>query len=458
ITFRDANKTRTTILLTNANDGMLHAFKESDGEELWGFIPADQLGRLKLIARSSGIHPFYADSSPVVADVKIGGSWKTIALFGERRGGRNYHALDITNTTDPKYLWSFSDGKMGETWSEAAISKVKMADGTEKFVAIVGGGYDTDNNNITGKAVFAIDLANGSKLWEYYNNSSSDDRQYMNYSIPANPTITDLDLDSNIDRLYIGDLGGQLWKFGEADDAAKTGKTGLENWVGKRIFDAPPSSPPAGTSPSAGEFFPEQAIYGAPVPAYDDQRNLWVYFGTGDRNHPNNTTAPNRFYGIKDNVGMANGSVLTESNLVDVTSNNVSATQGWYFKLGDTEKVLASADVFNKVVFFSTFIPTGTTTCTSGGGTAKLYAVQMVTGYAAVDFSTGVALATTDASKIRSKEIGAGIPSKPVIVLTESGATISTAVIAATTSQQLPSNPAPPPSAMRHVLYWRDIF
>jgi hypothetical protein len=75
-----------------------------------------------------------------------------------------------------------------------------------------------------------------------------------------------------------------------------------------------------------------------------------------------------------------------------------------------------------------------------------------------VDFNLGVALASTDASTTRSKTIGTGIPSKPVIVLTESGATISTSVIAATTSQQLPSNPAPPPSAMRKVLYWRDMF
>jgi len=34
---------------------------------------------------------------------------------------------------------------------------------------------------------------------------------------------------------------------------------------------------------------------------------LWVYFGTGDRNHPNNTSA-NRFYGIRDDqTGMTNG-------------------------------------------------------------------------------------------------------------------------------------------------------
>jgi type IV pilus assembly protein PilY1 len=457
LAFRDAQKNRTTIVLAGANDGMLHAFQESTGTELWGFIPPDQLGQLDLLARLSGGHQFFADSSPVVADVKIGGTWKTVAVFGERRGGRNYHALDITDTTNPQYLWSFTDGNLGETWSEPAIGKVKMADGTTKYVAFVGGGYDYDDNNVTGKAVQAIDLATGTKLWEYYNSSSSDDRQYMNYSIPANPTIADLDRDGFIDRLYVGDVGGQLWKFDLS--AAATLSSGLvNNWTGKRVFDAPPAAPPAGASPPAGEFYPEQAIYAAPVPAFDEQKNLWIYFGTGDRNHPNNTTAPNRFYGIKDNVGMTNGSVLTEANLVNVTSANANATQGWYFLLGADEKVLASADVFNKVVFFSTFLPTSASACASGGGAAKLYAVQIDTGYAAVDFSTGVALASTDASKTRSMTIGSGIPSKPVIVLTESGATISTSVIAATTSQQLPSNPAPPPSAMRKVLYWRDVF
>jgi type IV pilus assembly protein PilY1 len=464
VAFRDANKTRTTILLTAANDGMLHAFKESDGTELWAFIPPDQLGRLKNLAKLSGTHPFFADSSPVVIDAKISTpsdgtvKWRTIAIFGERRGGRYYHALDITNPTDPKYLWSFSDVKLGETWSEPSMGKVLMADGTTKYVAIVGGGYDTADNNATGKAVFAIDLATGTKLWEYYNNSSSDDRQYMNYSIPANATITDMDLDGYIDKVFIGDLGGQLWKFNFKPAATLSGGL-VNNWTGKRVFDAPPASPPAAKTPPDGEYYPLQAIYGAPIPAFDDQNNLWIYFGTGDRNHPNNVTDPNRFYGIKDDPGnMTNGSVLTESNLVDVTSSNKTATNGWYFMLGTNEKALASADVFNKVVFFSTFIPTSTSSCSSGGGEAKLYAVQMVSGYAAVDFSTGVALVTTDASKTRSKSIGAGIPSKPVIVLTESGATISTSVIAATTNQQLPSNPAPPPSSMRHVLYWRDMF
>jgi type IV pilus assembly protein PilY1 len=454
--FKTANATRTTIMLAGANDGMLHAFREDTGEELWAFIPPDLLPNLKLLTASSGEHTFFVDGSPIAADVKIAipsdstVKWRTIVLFGERRGGKSYHALDITDAANPLYLWSFTDAKLGETWSDPVIGKVKLG-GVEKFVAFVGGGYDTAQNNRSGKAVFAIDLATGTKLWEYYNTgSASDDRQYMNFSLPAAPTAVDLNLDGVIDRVYIGDIGGQVWKFDVSADV-------VSNWTGKRLFAAPLAT---GTTnpPAAGEYYPAQAIYAPIIPALDEPKNVWIYFGTGDRNHPNNTTAPNRFYGIKDNVAMT-GTTLTESDLVDITSTDATVTQGFYIRLGTNEKVLAAADVFNKVVFFTTFIPTSTTACGTGGGTAKLYAVQMITGYAALDWAhDGAQLTTTDATKTRGKEIGTGIPSKPIVVITESGVTLTTSVVAATTSQQLPSNSAPPPSFMRKVLYWREVF
>jgi type IV pilus assembly protein PilY1 len=343
---------------------------------------------------------------------------------------------------------------MGETWSEPIIGKVKMADGTEKFVALVGGGYDTLQNNNSGKAVFAIDLATGQTLWEYYNDGTTDDRRYVNFSLAANVTAADLDNNGFIDRLYIGDVGGQLWKF-DLSAPATLSSGRVTNWTGKRLFAADPSQ---ANPPPGGEYYPAQAIYAPSIPALDDMGNLWVYFGTGDRNHPNNTGA-NRFYGIKDNTTMANGSTLTESNLVDVTSTDATATQGWFVRVGSNEKVLAAADVFNKVVFFSTFTPTTTVACGTGGGTAKLYAVQLLTGYAALDWVLGAAVLTTsDSSRTRAKIIGTGIPSRPVVVITESGVTLTTSVIAATTSQQLPSNPAPPPTSMRRVLYWREAF
>ena len=443
--FKTAQASRTKILLAGANDGMLHAFRESDGAELWAFIPPSLLDNVKNLNSTSGDHLFYVDASPIAADIKISGTWKTIVVFGLRRGGNYYYALDITDTTSPSFLWSFTDTKMGETWSEPAIGKVHLSSG-DKFVMFVGGGYDTAQNNATGKAFFAIDLSNGSKLFEYYN-SGGNDKQYMNFSIAANPTAVDLDNNGFVDRVYVGDVGGQIWKF----DVSAT-DTAL--WTGKRLFAAASSQT---NPPVSGEYYPAQGIYGAPTLAFDSQMHLWLYVGTGDRNHPNNTSS-NRFYGIKEDTDMTNGSTLTESNLFNVTSTNGTAASGWFFQMGTNEKVFAAANVFNMDVLFSGFTPTTTVTCTSGGGTAKLYAVQMQTGYAAINFSNGTALSSTDSSVTRSTTIGSGIASMPVIIVTPppGSGNATASALTATTNQQLPNNPIPAPGFLKQVRSWRE--
>jgi type IV pilus assembly protein PilY1 len=466
--FKLANAGRTSVLLTGANDGMLHAFRESDGVELWGFIPPDLLGNLKLLTASgtSGHPPFFVDGSPVAADVKIGSDWKTIVIFGERRGGKYYHALDITNPSNPAYLWGFHHADLAETWSNPIIGRIKMADGSTKFVVFFGGGYDTAVNNDTGKAVFAVDAATGSLLWEYKNvGGATDDRQYMNFSIPADVTAVDINpIDGYIDGLYVGDVGGQVWKFDLSAPATLSGGQ-VSNWLGKRLFQADSTEL---NPPLHGEYYATQAIYSRVIPAFDSRNALWIYFGTGDRNHPSNTTAPNRFYGIKDNTTMGNGSPLTEANLVDVTSADHSVDQGFYIRLTGkdsaapsgslpTEKVLAGADVFNRIVYFTSFIPTSTSSC-GAGGTGRLFAIQMVTGYAALDFHSGAALTTTDSSVTRSEEIGQGIPTSPVVDITDSGASVSTEVVIGESDSTISRNPIPPPSSMRKVLLWREVF
>jgi type IV pilus assembly protein PilY1 len=453
--FKTANASRTTILLAGANDGMLHAFRESDGQELWGFIPTDLLDNLKELTATSGSHEFFVDSSPVAADIKIGSSWKTIAIFGERRGGKYYYALDITDTTNPQYLWSFTDSKMGESWSEPVVGKVKMADGTDKFVAFIGGGYDTSQNNNSGKAFFVIDLSSGAKLWEYYHSTgASDDSQYVNFSLAANPTAADLDNDGYIDRVYIADVGGQLWKFNTAPTGGATVSGGLvSNWAGKRLFAANISQ---ANPPASGEYYPAQAIYVPPVLSYDSTGNLWVYFGTGDRNHPNNTST-NRFYGIKENTAMTNGSTLTESSLTNVTSGSGTVTQGWYVVLANNEKVLSASDVFNNAVFFTSFTPVTAAACGTGGGDAKLYAVNLDTGDAAINLTSGAVVSPGQAAYTAAKAIGTGIPSRPIVIINQSGNVGNPFVITGTTNQQISSTPVPQ-VAIRRLVAWREVF
>jgi len=155
---------------------------------------------------------------------------------------------------------------------------------------------------------------------------------------------------------------------------------------------------------------------------------------------------------------MSNSAALSESNLVDVTSTNGTAANGWFFRLASNEKVLDPANVFNSDVLFSSFTPTSIVTCTSGGGTAKLYSVLMTSGYAAIDFSTGTALTSSDASTTRSTTIGQGIASMPVVIVTppQGSGSATASAITATTNQQLPSNPIPAPAFLKQVRSWRE--
>jgi type IV pilus assembly protein PilY1 len=466
-TFKSAQASRTSVLIAGANDGMLHAFKESDGAELWGFIPSHVLDDLNDMTAHHGTHEYTVDSSPIAADVKIGGSWKTIVVFGQRRGGNNYYALDITDTTNPLYLWSFTDARLGETWSEPAIGKIKMSDGTDKWVAFVGGGFDStfanyDSGNVVSEAFFVIDLSNGAKLWEFSAPvANSADAAQMNFSLPASPTAVDLNGDGYIDRVYIADVGGQMWKFDMSKAASLvSGKvkncsslTDTDCWMGKRLFAAASSQT---NPPAAGQYYPAQGMYSPPTLAYDANSNLWLFIGSGDRYHPN-STASNRFYGIKENTTMANGSTLTESSLTNLGSGTGTISQGWYVPLNSNEKILASADVFNSIVLFTSFTPATAAVCGGGGGDAKLYAINMTTGDAALNLTTGAVAVAGTAALTMAKTIGSGIPSKPIIIMSQSGNQGTPYVISGTTNQQI-STTQIPLVALRRLIGWREVF
>ena len=168
-------------------------FWRATGAESWAFIPPILLDDLKNLTALSGTRDYYVDSSPIVADVKTGGSWKTIAMFGHRRGGNYYYALDITDPDQSAISCGASPTRnLGETWSKPAIGKIKMSDGTDKWVAFVGGGFDTTFANYDSRHVRSVRPSSSSisplapSSGNIYNaTGSTDDRQYMNFSRPG---------------------------------------------------------------------------------------------------------------------------------------------------------------------------------------------------------------------------------------------------------------------------------
>jgi type IV pilus assembly protein PilY1 len=269
----------------------------------------------------------------------------------------------------------------------------------------------------------------------------------MNYSFAAPPTAVDTNLDGFIDKIYMGDLRGQMWVFDVSFDG--TSKKSDSKWTGKRLFAAPTVSG-------------KHQIYYQPAVAFDRNRNPWVYFGTGDREHPNDLSNPaesERFYAVKDN-GIGNYP-RSETDLLDVTSSNTfnpTSKVGWYLQLEKSaqksEKVLAKPVVFNKLVYFTTYAYATAANPCSVPGEAKLYIVEYLSGGGALDVDDLIDLEGSP-SQQRSKTIGPGAPSNPVITVDVKG---KASVTIGTTGDQVLSTQIFSPSKSKETLYWREVI
>lgn len=362
------------LIIVGANDGMLHAFDDATGEELWAFIPPDVLGSLAdLRPGQSGSHPFFVDGSPRFFE----NDGQKIVVFGLGRGGRAYYALDITSKSAPTLLWRVNEtapgyAELGYTQSAPALSRFSAAGGTP--VAVVGGGYDfhfddpdaaAANPAGHGRTIFVIDLLTGARL-------AVASPPGMDFPVASDPLLFDVNGDGMFDRGYVGDLGGNLWRI-------------QDDFSVQRLFQAP-----------VGRriFYPPDAVI--------NSGSVMVYFGTGDRTNPLETGVVDRFYAVRDD-GDDN---LGEASLVDVTNNvvqpgtaeeanllqQIANQKGWYIRLqGAGEKVLAPPTVFFNVAF-TTFTPSGA--ACAAGGDARIYAMNPLQGAPTLDLAgtSGAAL------------------------------------------------------------------
>jgi type IV pilus assembly protein PilY1 len=438
-----------TLIFVGANDGMLHAFRDCDGSEAWAFIPPDLLNRLQYLTDST--RTYYVDGSPVTYTfdknkdgiITPADGDKVVLIFGERRGGGFYYALDVSNPDAPTYLWRRSAatdvasyGELGQSWSDPQLAKVK--DGANgKVVAILGAGYDNANEDgrygatqtftgtgttsgngegaVTsggavaplapkGRGVYVVEVATldgagvpsastGTKVWGFSYGAAltTTTDPAMTFSIPSSVSALDRDNDGFTDRFYAGDTGGNMWRFDIADPAPV-------NWRGRKIFSSNPGS--GGASDVGRKIFYKPSV--TLEVGYEA-----LFFGTGDREHPLNTAVLDRLYSVKDKSDAAMVTETGVSSLVDVTTNTLQETSlqtdidgillnlnlkyGWYIKLDLNlgEKVLAPALTFREV-YFTTYTPDASAApdpCQPGNlGVARVYILNNKTGEAAFNF------------------------------------------------------------------------
>ncbi len=477
-----------TYVFFGANDGMIHAVYDQEtvdgeetnyGTEAWGFVPADLLSSLKNLLEGSE-HPIFVDSTPKIYFSDIDGDGfldegdQVILICGERKGGNTYIALDITDPEVPLFLWEIDDSdisELGETWSEPSIGLVKTSSGdtTGTAVMFIGGGYSSDNTS--GKTILAIDVSDGSvvKQWGPDFNLASDSA--MTYSIPSAVNIIDEDSNGFIDKLYVGDMGGRIWRVGRFTnllgipyDFPGTNEN-INYWEAQIVFQADSS---------------DRKFYYAPRVTLEREYDL-IFAGTGDREDACSTTSgPDKIIAFKDSHATVTSSdvpvPLTLTDLVNVTSasaespdldnpegdvdNNLSVDNGWYFNLETGEKILAEGVVFFKTIYMTSFLPNDDP-CLPGGE-ARLYALDYKTGKPVIDFESEES--GEEVVLEPYKNIGGGIPSEPVVVISETGPTLFITIGSPTPDDDVDSDDQPgiikieplSPSSNFFYQWWRE--
>lgn len=506
-----ANATRKRVIYAGANDGFLRGFDagtyqaaasppgydRGTGQELFGFMPWAVRQKIKDLSRTldrRGV--YYVDGSPAVGDVWIhptatttskaidGSEWKTVLIGGLREGGKGYYALDITNpaaVSYPGYLWEYPEegdaaalALLGDSWSEPVITRVRVKIGAgvyERWVAVVGGGYAAsgDPNNAgyvaaatAGRGLFVIDIASGKLLAKKVFGNGSGQEPGMLYAIPSTPAVLDLDFDGFADVIYVGDLGGNMWKWvvsAAGDDPVNdaTADVTQPRWPFKKFFTTP------GVTMGGSTFY--KSVFYPPAATYVSKQ-LWLSWGTGERTNlrfadpaPASTADNNRLYAMADLDPYESlvpvRATLTEADLDGAPSasscNPPSGNKpGYYIIAGNSEKFVTNVEIFAYYVFAGSFTPTATVDPCSSGGEAALYVVRIQCG----EGFFGAGLSPTP----RRMTLGSGMPTDPRLTISSDGASSDGNRVIVNKQQGDVSNIQAPdvPGGGAGVLYWRE--
>lgn len=424
VTYGGTNASPDITVYFGDNQGYLHAIKGKTGESYFSFIPEEFLANQSVLMNNSSSvaeHPYGMDGSVASwvydknADIEIKATDGDHAYIyiGQRRGGRNYYALDVTDRDNPKILWKITGGtgdfaELGQSWSKPVKTKIDI-NGKITDVIVISGGYDTQQDSVTtrttdttGRALYILNATTGARIWWAGPSGSGADLELadMNYSIPATPKVLDVSGDGAADQIYVGDMGGQLWRFDIYNGSAA-----------RSLVTAGVIADLAGsTNATNRRFYHTPDVFGLQV---GTSRQLGLVIGSGWQAHPLDVAVEDRMYMIRiadatsppdsNSDGVTDYTKLTEAKLFDTTLNLIqegTATQqaaattaldeadGWYIRLTRSgEKVLSSSQTMGGQVFITTYEPTpSTSNCVPSAGTPRLFHISASNGGAVKNY------------------------------------------------------------------------
>jgi type IV pilus assembly protein PilY1 len=431
---------RPPVVYVGSNDGMMHAFNASvdiiedatatpptetvtsntnSGNELFAYIPSyldNKLSDLTKINYASSIpYQSYVDGDITVRDVFIDDAWRTYLVGTTRTGGKGIYVLNVTDPdtmTSANVIGEFTHRDLGLTFSKPQIIKMNDSNstGAGRWAAVFGNGY---NNTGTGSAqlfiVFLDDLANPITIdTEKGNKDLSCEALVNNCNGLSTPTLADLDGDFIVDRIYAGDVQGNMWAF-------DVSSTDSDDWD-VAFIDDPAKKQPLFTACSAdcfdtaGNNINRQPITTAPQiqshptrGSFSTAPNVLVYFGTGQyiANNDNTATDIQSFYTVwdKGSGGKTRDNLQSRSFVADTDGSisinagtqsgdlvvDYTAELGWYIDIAGPSVFLGGRTVIDSVligeiIFFVVSVPDSDAFSCKPGGTSYLVALDALDG------------------------------------------------------------------------------
>lgn len=302
-------------LFVGANDGMLHAFRDSTGAETFAFVPKAVVPNLFKLAATPYTHQYYVDGPNVETDAYLSGAWKNMLLGTTGAGAKAVYALDVTDPiamNASKVMWevnSTSSGfsNLGNVMSDVQAGILPSGD----WVAIFGNGFASTSGVAS---LFVVNLQTGVLLKEISVDTSGNGLGGVRIVRDANQRIV---------GAYAGDLKGNMWKF-DLTGATGTWTVGLS---GSALYAAGSAQPITATP----------AVLPHPNGGYV------VTFGTGKFFEAADTTnlTAQRLYGVWDaqpfgattTPGGAAVTGLTSLVQQTITTVNVGTPAIAYFKV-----------------------------------------------------------------------------------------------------------------------------
>lgn len=401
-------RNRPTVLYAGSRSGMLHAFdagafQQGDnpatdfienrgyfassngivdygtGEELWAFIPNNCLPRLKFHAKRTlaNADPPYVDASPSLEDVfyQDGDEYvfKTLLFSAEGNGGDTVFALDVTDPGNPAFMWEFGDPALWRSKSSPPIGKIARvnAHGQAKWVVFfVSGQTDTDQH----PSVFMVDAMSGTLLKNIVLDEPGDAN--LEAVLSGSPAIVDANGNGYIDRLYVGDDKGYIYRVNIPDDASSVlNPDEIQDCVLVKV------SQPVYASPSV---YPQNTY---DENGYVDQYHMKIMFGTGDNpnfnDNPNYSGTQYKFYVFDDTCGPLGQDSRCRDNLnIECSCSQMQQEEDaeWSWSLPAGERIWAEAFAAAGVVYFGTSTSDTQDPCsppTTGTSYGSLYSLDL---------------------------------------------------------------------------------